>query len=624
MLKALFHLLFVHAVRVWFKILIITSLITFSAVSSLRSQPNTEEQIAIQYFQNKEFDKAAALFENIYNSKPTPFIYNYYLNSLIELKDFKKAEKFLNRILKKNPGNNFALVDLGYIYALAGEQDKANKQYDATIKSIIPDQEKITMLANAFMVRNLYTYAIKTYETGKKILKNQAGFQLEMAEIYLKTNDYSSAFMQFFDYAEKTPENLEVIQNKLQDLLIDDPDNTKNTQFKTQLLQLIKKNPDVKPYSTLLYWYFIQQKEFPSAVTQAIAMDKRFAEDGSRLVMLARIAASNMAYDEAIECFDYIISKKGVYSAFYETSIIEKINTRFLKITSTSVINQEEIISLEKEYYDLLSKQTENNSALQLIINLAHLQAFYLDKKTIAIELLQKALTFKNVSSELLSQSKLKLGDIYLLTGNVWEASLLYMQVEKAFKNDVTGFDAKFRNAKLYYYINEFEFSKGQLDVLKTSTAKLIANDAMELSLLISDNIDDDSTFTGLGIFARADLLLFQNKDEQALKTLDSINTIALYHPLFDDVLLKKAKIKIRNQRFLEADSLLSKLIKNYMSDILADDALYLLGEINEKHIKNTHRAMDFYYQLITDFPGSVYAVDARNRYRILRGDKIN
>lgn len=605
-------------------LLIIISLFLYLIPFTSIGQPSTNEQLAVQYFQEKQFDKAAILFEDIYNSKPTPFIYDYYFNCLLELKDYSKAEKFVSKTLKKQPLNLGLGVDLGYVYLLKKDDDKAKKQFESLIKQLGEDIDQVNNLANAFLLRNQVSYALKTYEQGQKLLKNQYQFNQELAQLYLKQNDFQSALNQFLIYFVSYPDELESIESKLQDILLNDADNSKNNIFKNTLLQHIKKYPDVKSYPLLLLWYFIQEREFGSAIIQAKSIDKRFTEDGSRIFQLAKIAGSNGYYDEAIDCYDYIITKKSEFSAFYEASQVEKINTKFLKITSSSVIDNKEILNLEMDYLQLLAKQSENNYSLQLIKNLAHLQAFYLNKTNDAIELLQKALLFKNVSAEQLAQCKIELGDILLFSGDVWEASLLYMQVDKAFKNDVIGFEAKFHNAKLYYYINEFEYAKAQLDILKAATSKLIANDAMQLSLLISDNLDADSSFTGLKYFSHADLLLFQNKDDLALITLDSINQLGLYHPLFDDILFKKAQIKIKHQQFAEADSLLNKLVIFYGDDILADDALFLLGDINEKYLKNTERARDIYHKILTDYSGSVFAVQARSRYRNLRGDKIN
>ena len=588
------------------------------------AQPGTNEQLAIQYFQDKEFDKAVVLFEEIYNKTPSPFIYDYYLNCLVELNQFDKAEKLINKAIKKNPGNYALSVDMGYVYEEEKQPEKAKKQFENTIKSLTSDKEQIVITANAFLLRNQPDYAIKTYEQGKKLVKSTFLFNLQLAEIFLKKNDFSAALEQYLEYIKNDPGSQEELQGRLQDLLANDADNSRNTIFRTALLQRIKKEPDIRPYPLLLLWYFIQEKEFGAAAVQAKAIDKRFDEEGERPYELAAIAVSNGFYDDAISCYDYILSTKDIYSPYFQSALVEKMNTKYLKATSTPNISLQELELLEKEYFDLLSKNNNNNYSLQLLKNLAHLQAFYMDKPAQGAELLQKAIQYTGVSAELIAQCKIELADILLLTGDVWEASLLYSQVEKAFKNDVVGFEAKFRNARLYYYIGEFDYAKAQLDILKAATSKLIANDAMQLALLISDNMDEDSTTTGLRLYSRAALLIFRNKHEEAFKTLDSITMLGLYHPLFDEVLYQKASIRLRQGRYADADSLLVKLVSFYQQDLLADDALFKLGELNENIFKNYPRAMEFFERILTDYPGSIFVVEARRHYRNLRGDKIN
>ena len=220
------------------------------------------------------------------------------------------------------------------------------------------------------------------------------------------------------------------------------------------------------------------------------------------------------------------------------------------------------------------------------------------------------------------AECKLELADILLFSNDVWEATLLYEQVNKDFKNDVIGQEAKFKNAKLSYYIGEFGWAEDQLDILKAATSKLIANDALALSLFISENYDADSNTVALGLYSRADLLEFRNENELALKTLDSIFLKFAFHPILDDVLLKKAQIKMKQGDYAAADTLLGTLIKDYPSDVLADLALMKRGQLNEEHFGNKEKAMQYYEELITRYPGSIYAVEARKRFRNLRGDK--
>ena len=249
----------------------------------------------------------------------------------------------------------------------------------------------------------------------------------------------------------------------------------------------------------------------------------------------------------------------------------------------------------------------------------ATLMAYHGGDAQEAVSTLDDVLELPRLKPQVRDEVKLELGDLLLFAGQTWDASLLYMQVEKANKNDVLGAAAKFRNAKLSYYSHDFEWAKSQLDVLRSSTSKLVANDAMELSLLISDNMEDDSTYDMLALFADADLLLYRGQLDSAWDAFDAVGRAVLSHPLLDEVLMRKAQIRMKQARYAEADSLLQRLVDFYPYDITADDALMLRAELNEDHLANPQTALECYEKLLLDYPTSLYVDRARKRYNALK-----
>jgi TolA-binding protein len=252
------------------------------------------------------------------------------------------------------------------------------------------------------------------------------------------------------------------------------------------------------------------------------------------------------------------------------------------------------------------------------------MQAFYLGETDEATELLLQAINIPQVPLTKQAECKLELADIYLFSGEQWEATLLYSQVEKTFKNEPLGHEAKFRNAKLSFYIGEFGWALAQLDVLKAATSKLIANDALELSLLITDNIEEDSLITPLSMYAKADLLEFRNHDTEALAVLDSISTLFPLHSIADNVLFKKAEIFSKNGKFDLAAANYSEIIEKYPYDLLADDAVFNLASLYENQLNDKTKAMQLYEKILTQYPGSLYVIDARKHFRALRNDPVN
>ena len=585
-------------------------------------QVNTQERLAAQYYRNKEYDKAAEIYGELYKNNATQYYYTYYYYCLIQLRDYPSAVRLVRKQIRKYPDVIKYHIDLGYVYMQTDEAERAQREFEEAIKKLSPGIAQIKNLANAFYARGQVSYAIETYLKGRKLMKNEYGFHFELANMYKISGDYNAMVDEYVSEVVDNPTSLRKVQNKLMSVLNEDEEGDVTDYLWKSLLQYNQKNPDNIESAEMLLWLSIQTKDFAYALTQAKSLDRRFNEAGDRIMQIASLCLANKQYDEAIDAFSYVVNKGEEYP-FYLEGLTGLLKARYLKITSDYAYEVEELRVLEGDYIRTIEAFGLNRYSIPVMRDLAHIQAFYLDKLTEAIDILDLAINIPNAPAELIATCKIELADIYLFAGEVWEATLLYSQVDKAFKNDPIGHEAKFKNAKLTFYIGEFDWAKVQLDVLKAATSKLIANDAMDLSLLINDNMDPDSSMNGLLLYAKADLLSYQNKDELAMKTLDSIYLTGLYHPLFDEVLFKKAEIRIKQGRYWEADSLLQRVVEYYPYEILADDALYMRAEIQEREFGNIDLAMELYQHILMNYPGSLYAIEARKRFRELRKDNI-
>jgi len=597
-------------------------LLLFLTVQNARAQ-QTEEQLGVQYYQNKEYDKALALFEGLFERNPSLFNYIYYINCILELRDFEKAEKVIKKQARANPSDPRFEVDLGFVSIMKGETQKGRKIYEECIKDLKADKPQIYNLANAFMGRRETDHAARTYLRGRELFKEPALFALELAYLYEGLGNTELMLTEYLTLLTSQPNQLNMVQNRLQAWLSFDTENEKNDAFRLLLLNKTQQYPDEIIYAELLLWYSVQQKDFTLALIQAKALDRRYSESGQRVFDLAALAVSNDEFDAAIDAYNYIIRRNFNPELILE-SRIELLNTEFRQLISTHSSDPLQISLLEKKYQTLLGELGFNPATLPLMQNLAHLQAFYLDKSLEAVEFLEEAIAVPNIPAKVLAECKLELADIYLFSGEQWEATLLYSQVEKAFKNEPLGHEAKFRNAKLSFYISEFDWARTQLDILKAATSKLIANDAMELSLLISDNTDADSNTVALSRYAQADLLIYRNRFNDALLVLDSLRNEFPGHPIIDDVLFKKAEINSRQGRFEQAAELYAAILKDYPFGLLGDDASFNLAYLYENRLNDKTRAMEFYESLMTTYPGSLYVVEARKRFRALRNDPVN
>ncbi len=579
-----------------------------------------EEELARKYFYQHEFDKALPYYKKLSQQYPKrDYLTRQYVECLDKLGEYDEAIKFLKKKLKKKDTRPQYWVTLGYLYSKKGNTKLQKKSFKKAKEKGINNSIYLNSIANEFMSKRFPAEATELYIGAYKKTKNTQ-FLLRIGDIHKAYGNYSEMITTYLQYLDEKPYDIQVIKNKLQNALEKDKDEVIANQLKKSLIRRVQEYPRKTYFSDLLLWFSIQKKDFPMAFTQARALDKRLKENGERVLQLANICSKNKDYVTAIKATNYIL-KKGKEYPYYFDALSTKINANYQKIIETPSPLQEDILNLEEELKNILSEFGKNSNTIFLIKTLSHLQTFYLNKSKEAITSLEKAIKYRGLNELERAELKMELADEYLYTGEVWESTLLYSQIEKALSQNPIAAEAKYRNAKLSFYIGEFDWAKTQLLVLKASTSKLIANDALYLSLLINENIEADTSAQALKYYGKASYLLFQNKPNEAIKTLDSIFSVAFFHPIFDDALLQKAKIYLSQKNFIQAEKTLSKLVDDYSHEITTDDALWLLATLYENELKDLEKAKNIYFKIIKNHPDSIYAEEARGRYRTLRGD---
>ena len=608
---------------------------------ALWAQQSDDEKLALQYYKDKEFDKAITLFEKIQNQKPNSYIYYYYYASLMELERYSDLEKLTKKQIKAFPNVQRYKVDQGYVYERSGDNAKAEKIYQDLIKNLPAKEFSVQELYSAFYSRAKYEYAIETILKGRKMLNNSNLLSKELLSIYQHLNQTDRIIEEVLSLVkDDNSANLEPAQNALQNLLLDDEDNQKYLAVKGTLQKYSQKSPDNICYLMLLSWINQLHKEYGEALILAKAIDKRQKTECIRTYDLACVAADNHDYATAIEALEFIISKvESVHN--YVQAKMKVLDVRYLQLTETYPVKMVDAINLERDFKKVLDENGMHSGTADWIRKYAHLLAFYVNKPQEAVNVLTEAMNNATRDQQEKNQFKIDLADVQLYMGNVWDATLNYSQVNKDMPNDDLGNEAKFKNAKLSFYIGEFDWAKSQLDVLSSATTKLIANDAIYFSLLISDNQEEEeeddgeeedttyllfekpSTNMPLLKYAEADFLIFQNKDDKALEKLDSVIALAPFGTLVDDALYQKALIFIKRKDYLGAETLLKNIIENHGTELLADDAVFKLAELYEYYIKDIPKAMEYYQKILKDHSGSLFVVEARKRYRALRGDNV-
>jgi tetratricopeptide (TPR) repeat protein len=572
--------------------------------------------LARQFFENGEYAKASEYYNDLFQQNPAEY-YADYLNVLILLKDFDKAEKTIKTIYKQSGNNPLYLMDLADLYLKQNKEEEANKQFNKTIKELKPDRYTISQIAEKFIQLKQLDFAQRAYEKGKEILKDKNAFNLNIAKLLYLKNDWNGMINAYLNEAPFQANDLTPIENGLQAVLTEEK---LKDALEKELLKRVQATKSEYAYQDLLVWLYMQRNDFDGAILQAKSLDMMRREDGENVLRISRTAAIQKDYDAAAKGYQYIIDKGPQFSS-YVTANLELINVKRDKIVNSPNYTREQLLSLKKTYQDFIKNFNNEYTVTTATLELAQLEALYMHDIDSAIALLIPITENNRMAKDVLSKAKLYLGDYYIINDQPWESLLLYTQVEKNEKGNPLGEEAKFRNAKLAYYKGDFGWAQTQLKIIKANTTEYISNDAIDLSVFILDNLNTDDTDFALLKFAKADLLRYQNKLDEAE---DTLNFILQYYPqtaLQDDILFLKYNIEKDRQHYDKAASYLQKIVDNYGDDILADNALFYLGDLYQFYLKEEEKAKNYYEKIIVEYKDSTFSIEARKRYRKLRGD---
>jgi tetratricopeptide (TPR) repeat protein len=588
------------------------------------SQGETDQQLAMHYFSSGDFEKAKTYYARIYDNDPSKFNFNRYYECLTQTNELKEAEKVLKKQITANRSDLEYKVLLGQFYEQNKEPAKAQKLYDDLINDLESEPNSVINLFNAFKSKNKNDLAFQTIEKGRKLLKSSYPLNFQFAELYGATGQSEKMMNEYLDLLDFNTGYATTIQTVLtRQIDFSEEDSKEYSILRNALLDRIQKKPNEPVYAEMLIWLLIQSRNFNSALVQSQALDKRLGEQGRRVLELGQMCVENKEFETARKSFKYV-TLLGEDKMYYFQAENALLNTRFLEVTTNRNYSKEEIETTIAEYQVILSRVGKKRTSIPLIMEMSHIQAFYSDKSNEAISNLKEALNTPGITDMQKAETKMLLADIHVLHSDIWEAALFYMQVENDFKFEPIGHEAKFKNARIFYYDGEFDFAQAQLGVLKESTSKLIANDALKLSLLITDNFGLDSNFRAMSWYANGDLLIEQHKYTEAFQLFDSIILTFPYHSLGDEILLVKAKAMQQQGKWEDAIRFLEELLKYHKEDILADDAIFQLAEIYENQLNNKEKAAEFYKIILFDYKGSLYSEEARKRFRSLRGESLS
>jgi tetratricopeptide (TPR) repeat protein len=570
-----------------------------------------EQQLAYDYFRKGEYEKAASIYEKLYVENK----FNaHYLSKLIDcyqqLEEFTKAKESIEKHLEEFPSQVHFYVEIGYNYELQYLQSEADSYYKKALSTLDVKTNYGYSIGKAFQENHLLDYALEAYK--KTMIQNpKANYSLQVASIYGEKGEINNMFDTYLSMVDVDEKYTNTIMRYIGKYITDDSQNEYNTVFKRLVLKRLQSNQK-NSWNELLSWLFMQQKDYDKAYIQEKALHKRSLESLEGIVRLGEIAFDNKEYETTEKCFDYVLENT--------VDVVEIMDAKLYKLY-INIETSEDFSVVNSQFQALFNEYGKSTSTLDIQIAYADFLTFKYNQPDQAIKVLKDALKLRSNNFQK-GAIKIKLGEVLVFNNRFNEALIYFSQVQASLKNHILAQKARFKVAQTSYYKGDFDWAETQLKVLKGSTSQLIANDALDLSLIINDNIVQDSLRLALKTYAQADLLAYQHKNQQAVDSLNTILTQHKGHAIEDEALFKQAKVFEEMKLYEKAESNYLKIIKINAEDILVDDAYYNLGEINSQQ-NNIEKAKEYYQKIIFDFPSSIHLVDARKKYRKLRGDDV-
>ncbi|WP_343487220.1 tetratricopeptide repeat protein [Allomuricauda sp. d1] len=575
-----------------------------------------DDFLAKQYFSEGDYEKAVVFYEKLVDRNPRRTDFSEGLVACYQqLERYDDAEKFLLEKVEDPYVFPTFFIELGYNYTLQDEPEKAGQYYQRAIEKIDENPNYGYAVGYRFQKYALLDEAISAY-TKAMTLKPELNYDFQLARIYGEQGNIEKMYQSYLKLIVDGKASRSNVLRNIDDFISEDPNAENNVQFRQLLLQNAQNQPNLL-WNELLSWLFVQQKQYKSAFNQEKAIFKR-SENGAldRLEYLGRIAMEENVLDTAVSVFEYIIAN----AQNNRTRLNAELNLIEIALMDA---DQRELTNVDKKFNALIAEYGNTPETQPLQVAFSNFLTFKKDAPETAITMLKKSLKLP-LGRYGEAYVKMALGDILVYDQKFNEALIYFTQVQKDLKNDVLGQDARFKVAQTSFYKGDFDWALTQLKVLRGSTSQLIANDAMQLSLLISDNSFEDSTQTALKKYARADFLAYQNKTEEAIARFDDILQKHKGEKIEDEALLKQGNLLEKVKKYDEAEFNYKKICEFYANDILADDAHFALAELYRNVLNEPEKAKSHYEKIIYNYQDSYYFPQAQKNFRILRGDVIN
>ena len=591
---------------------IILSLLCMACSTTLFAQD--EYVRAERLFNEAKFDSAAQLYLDLFNaeSPKNPSTYLALSRSLYEVKNFDRlglvAEKY--RMDSEDP---LGYIDQYWALVSKGKEKKADNLW----KEITAYSRSSTEVNCSRLMQRLIRYG--AFNQAKTIFSQFApaihsapqNLVEQYLELFFLEDSMDKALSLSLEYLKEQPLQVEDFERFF--------DRQKSKEgfyslFKQKLFTYTSQHPEVSFTLHLLIWLEQVHGNFGEAARFGLMLARRSADFIPNLLALAQDAFNNDAHVQCLELCDFVLTSEYVNS--YGGKAAQ------LKLTTQKrLLDQGEDQAVDLNYLESALLELGNNREVdpsiqtEALLEYCSIQIKYRQDIVYAVNFLDSLIQSNTFTRKNLNRIKLLYGEALTMQGKPWKALIVYTQVDHDDGDGILGEEARFKKAQLSYYEGEFEWAQAQLNILKGATSELISNNAIQLSVFITDNLGLDSNTDAMMGYAAIELLVAQRRYSEAIASLNTWEQVYDEHVLMDNALVMRAEIYEKQRNPEAAIRTYNRVLERFESSILCDNVHWALAELYQKQEEH-ELVKEHCLAILTDFPDSRLANSARELYR--------
>ncbi len=598
------------------KILIII-LFAFSLYAQQSPLDQNQFMLAESYEQRGDFAKAVEIIETLNKKDPANIQYFNKLNSLyLQLKKYDESAALINSRINITPQDISLYGLLGSTYYTAGDRTKAYQVWDDTAEKFKTNPMTLRIISNYAIEKRDFEKAIEYLNRGKEISKDPFLYSYDLGELYQITMRYREAAGEYCDLIKANPSQYQQIESKILSY-----SNKPNALDETIEVVEKHKSDDIS-FSYLLARLYIEKKNYDEAFDLYKEIDKRQNTKGADLFSFGDYVYRDGEYRTASEVFKFLIDNysdqqniplaKLGYAKTQEALFIQKYNAanpEWKTFFIPAKVEENEIEPVINAYQEIVKVYQHSEVAIEANLRMGILYAYFINDLDVAQNYFA-IIAYDYPMSKYASLSFVELGNIKMLQAKLDDAEKLFQSVLKLPRANVEDKShANYQLARIFSFKNDFESARKYLMSVMGNLKDNIANDAIELSILLNTAKNDSSN---LSLYCSAEFLAEQKRFSEAKDLYLQLSQNPQAFVFHSIAKLRAAEMLIATDAFSAAIADLSLIVEEAEKNIYADKALYLQGQIYQYGLKDTIKAVESYESLLAKFPKSLFLDEAR------------